>query len=290
MSELTDSIKDVIENEPVALFMKGTPQFIMCGNSDRALRALRDAGRARDRGEHPAATRRSARSSPELSGWPTIPAGVRQRRADRRRRHHAGAGRERRADARARGEARRGLPRRRRGARRRRALARPAVADRRDRSRADQRLLERLARSARRASGGSTAPTRGRARRSARASAASSVVVRVEIRDAAARHSSRSAGPVRLGAGRAKHPVLPLVPVLRAARRCDPTRTRRRRGAARARRACRGPRRAVARGAARGPATTASHLAGTACYRPPGTSSRMNRSPAGACGSTPSAS
>ena len=24
--------------------MKGTPQFVMCGNSDRALRALRDAG------------------------------------------------------------------------------------------------------------------------------------------------------------------------------------------------------------------------------------------------------
>src|SRR5256885_12452113 len=44
MSELKDTIKDVIENEPVALFMKGTPQFAMCGNSDRALRALRDAG------------------------------------------------------------------------------------------------------------------------------------------------------------------------------------------------------------------------------------------------------
>jgi len=44
MSELKETIKNVIENEPVALFMKGTPQFVMCGNSDRALRALRDAG------------------------------------------------------------------------------------------------------------------------------------------------------------------------------------------------------------------------------------------------------
>ena len=44
MSELNQKIKDVIENEPVALFMKGTPQFVMCGNSDRALRALRDQG------------------------------------------------------------------------------------------------------------------------------------------------------------------------------------------------------------------------------------------------------
>src|SRR5438552_16822233 len=44
MSELRETIQQVIENEPVALFMKGTPQFIMCGNSERALRALREAG------------------------------------------------------------------------------------------------------------------------------------------------------------------------------------------------------------------------------------------------------
>ena len=40
----TDQIKDVIESSDVALFMKGTPSFIMCGNSDRALQALRRAG------------------------------------------------------------------------------------------------------------------------------------------------------------------------------------------------------------------------------------------------------
>src|SRR5438309_443381 len=44
MSELRETIQQVIENEPVALFMKGTPQFVMCGNSERALRALREAG------------------------------------------------------------------------------------------------------------------------------------------------------------------------------------------------------------------------------------------------------
>ncbi len=44
MSELSERIKDVIDHEPVALFMKGTPQFVMCGNSDRALRTLREAG------------------------------------------------------------------------------------------------------------------------------------------------------------------------------------------------------------------------------------------------------
>ena len=72
MSELHDRIKDVIENEPVAIFMKGTPQFVMCGNSDRALRALRGAGApvtAVDILPDPAIRAELS----ELSGWPTIP-------------------------------------------------------------------------------------------------------------------------------------------------------------------------------------------------------------------------
>ena len=73
MTELKDTIKSVIENEPVALFMKGTPQFVMCGNSDRALRALRDAGApvtAVNILPDPAIRQELA----EVSGWPTIPA------------------------------------------------------------------------------------------------------------------------------------------------------------------------------------------------------------------------
>src|SRR5256714_8712363 len=72
MSELSNRIKDVIENEPVAIFMKGTPQFVMCGNSDRALRALREAGA-------PVTTvdilpdPRIRQELSALSGWPTIP-------------------------------------------------------------------------------------------------------------------------------------------------------------------------------------------------------------------------
>ena len=72
MSELSQRIKDVIENEPVALFMKGTPQFIMCGNSDRALRALREAGApvtAVNILPDPAIRQELS----ELSGWPTVP-------------------------------------------------------------------------------------------------------------------------------------------------------------------------------------------------------------------------
>jgi monothiol glutaredoxin len=40
MSELADRIRTLIEDEPVAVFMKGTPQAIACGNSARALQAL----------------------------------------------------------------------------------------------------------------------------------------------------------------------------------------------------------------------------------------------------------
>jgi monothiol glutaredoxin len=72
VSELQNRIKDVIENEPVALFMKGTPQFVMCGNSDRALRALREAGApvtAVNILPDPAIRQELQ----EVSGWPTIP-------------------------------------------------------------------------------------------------------------------------------------------------------------------------------------------------------------------------
>lgn len=72
MSDLRQRIQDVIEKEPVALFMKGTPQFVMCGNSDRALRALREAGApvtAVDVLPDPAIRQELS----AISGWPTIP-------------------------------------------------------------------------------------------------------------------------------------------------------------------------------------------------------------------------
>ena len=72
MSELRDQIQQIISTEPVAVFMKGTPQLIMCGNSDRALRALADAGAP--------VTAVDVLPDPQirqelsaLSGWPTIP-------------------------------------------------------------------------------------------------------------------------------------------------------------------------------------------------------------------------
>jgi monothiol glutaredoxin len=72
MSELRKRIEEVIENEPVALFMKGTPQFVMCGNSNRALQALREAGApvaAVDVLPDPAIRQELS----AVSNWPTIP-------------------------------------------------------------------------------------------------------------------------------------------------------------------------------------------------------------------------
>ena len=72
MRELRDQIEDVIRDEPVALFMKGTPEAIMCGNSHRALAALNAAGA-------PITTvdilpdPRIRQELSTLSGWPTIP-------------------------------------------------------------------------------------------------------------------------------------------------------------------------------------------------------------------------
>ena len=68
----TDKIKDVIESSDVTLFMKGTPQFAMCGNSGRALEALRRAGApvtAVDILPDP----QIRQDLSAISGWPTIP-------------------------------------------------------------------------------------------------------------------------------------------------------------------------------------------------------------------------
>ena len=72
MSDLRDQIKEIIDNEDVVLFMKGTPQFAMCGNSMRALEALRAAGApfaAVDILPDPEIRQELS----ALSGWPTIP-------------------------------------------------------------------------------------------------------------------------------------------------------------------------------------------------------------------------
>jgi monothiol glutaredoxin len=72
MKTLNEQISEVIEQEPVAVFMKGTPQMVMCGNSHRALQALHSAGAPITTVDVLPDPRIRAELS-SISGWPTIP-------------------------------------------------------------------------------------------------------------------------------------------------------------------------------------------------------------------------
>jgi len=72
VSELREQIQQVIDTSDVAVFIKGTPQLVMCGNSMRALEALRRTGApvtAVDVLPDP----RIRQELSALSNWPTIP-------------------------------------------------------------------------------------------------------------------------------------------------------------------------------------------------------------------------
>jgi monothiol glutaredoxin len=68
----TEKIQEVIDGSDVALFMKGTPEMIMCGNSERALGALRRAG-APITAVDVLLDMRIREDLSAISGWPTIP-------------------------------------------------------------------------------------------------------------------------------------------------------------------------------------------------------------------------
>ena len=76
MSDVTVSysqkIKEVLDTSDVALFMKGTPDAIMCGNSERALGALRRAG-APITAVDILVDGQIREDLSAISGWPTIP-------------------------------------------------------------------------------------------------------------------------------------------------------------------------------------------------------------------------
>jgi len=72
MTTLRDQIQHVIDTEPVAIFMKGTPEMPACGNSLRALQALWQAGApitAVDILPDP----RIRQELSALTDWPTVP-------------------------------------------------------------------------------------------------------------------------------------------------------------------------------------------------------------------------
>jgi monothiol glutaredoxin len=72
MSELRERIKTTIESEPVVAFVKGTHQQAFCGNSQRAMHALRSVGAsftAVDVLPDPAIRQELS----AMTNWPTIP-------------------------------------------------------------------------------------------------------------------------------------------------------------------------------------------------------------------------
>jgi monothiol glutaredoxin len=72
MSELREQIRETIEREPVVAFVKGTHEQAYCGNSERAMQALRAVGAsfaAVDVLPDPAIREELS----ALSSWPTIP-------------------------------------------------------------------------------------------------------------------------------------------------------------------------------------------------------------------------
>jgi monothiol glutaredoxin len=72
VSTYADKIQRVIDGSDVALFMKGTPDAIMCGNSERALGALRRAG-APITAVDVLVDMQIREELSAISGWPTIP-------------------------------------------------------------------------------------------------------------------------------------------------------------------------------------------------------------------------
>lgn len=69
---VNDRIRTLLDAQPVVLFMKGTPQFPMCGFSSRAVQALKDCGASF--GHVNVLEDPEVRANlPRFSNWPTFP-------------------------------------------------------------------------------------------------------------------------------------------------------------------------------------------------------------------------
>ena len=70
--DVNERIKAVLAEHPMVLFMKGTPQFPMCGFSSRAAQALEDAGAA-FHAVNVLADPEVRAALPHFANWPTFP-------------------------------------------------------------------------------------------------------------------------------------------------------------------------------------------------------------------------
>jgi monothiol glutaredoxin len=67
-----ERIKQQVEAHPVVIFMKGTPQFPMCGFSSRAAEALKQCGQEFAY-VNVLADQEIFQSLPQYANWPTFP-------------------------------------------------------------------------------------------------------------------------------------------------------------------------------------------------------------------------
>ena len=68
-----ERIQSEIESHPVVLFMKGTPQFPMCGFSSRTAQALKAAGATSFHSVNVLEEPEIRANLPRYSNWPTFP-------------------------------------------------------------------------------------------------------------------------------------------------------------------------------------------------------------------------
>ena len=70
---IEDRIRSEIEGSPIVLFMKGTPQFPMCGFSSRTVQAMKEAGATSFHTVNVLEEPEIRANLPRYSDWPTFP-------------------------------------------------------------------------------------------------------------------------------------------------------------------------------------------------------------------------
>ena len=71
--DVIERIKGTLGSHPIVLFMKGTPQFPMCGFSSRTIEVLKAAGASGIRTVNVLAEPEIRANLPRFSNWPTFP-------------------------------------------------------------------------------------------------------------------------------------------------------------------------------------------------------------------------
>ncbi|MBN2691510.1 MAG: Grx4 family monothiol glutaredoxin [Burkholderiaceae bacterium] len=73
MSSVQEQIDQIVKNNDVVLFMKGSPQFPMCGFSGRAVQLLKSCGVSQIKAVDVLQDEGIRQGIKEYANWPTIP-------------------------------------------------------------------------------------------------------------------------------------------------------------------------------------------------------------------------